>query len=418
MTTDVTTRPRAATRSRLPLLAARPRVEDHQERGSRRRHADITQHEIDALTRRHNLADAHTHQRQSRAQRRIVASLPRLWYEAEQTLQRDLEDRFVTAFFELHRQPTALRTRRPLLSYAASISTGVVATYLMQRQMSVTMIEPCFDNLHDLLRNQRVPLQPLPEEALADVDGIHDQLCRHVTTDALFLVDPNNPTGFSLLTEGRRALQEVIRFCVERRKLLIIDRCFASFALMDPSVKTFDLYQLLESSGVSYLVIEDTGKTWPLQDAKCAILMASKDLYPAVYDIQTSVLLNVSPFTLNMLTGYLRDSRRDRFSSVRTLIDQNRKRLTAALADTPVRIGKPRVNVSVAWLDISGLGLDATSFHQRLLRRDVYVLPGTFFFWSDHRRGDRFVRVALARAPSRFKAAVRLLALEARCHAR
>ncbi len=67
----------------------------------------------------------------------IVESLPRLWYEAERRLQRDLERDFIAAFFELQRQPTALRLGRPLLAYAASISTMVAATYLMQRKMSV-----------------------------------------------------------------------------------------------------------------------------------------------------------------------------------------------------------------------------------------------------------------------------------------
>ena len=172
----------------------------------RRPHADITQHELDALTRRHNLADAHTHQRQSPSQRLIVESLPALWYEAEERLQADLEREFVTAFFELQRQPTALLLGRPLLSYAASISTMVVAIYLMQRRLSVTLIEPCFDNLHDLLRNHGVPLSPLPEEALAASDDLYQTLRQRVTTDALFLVDPNNPTGFTLLGGGRRAL--------------------------------------------------------------------------------------------------------------------------------------------------------------------------------------------------------------------
>jgi aspartate/methionine/tyrosine aminotransferase len=379
-------------------------------------YADITQHEIDALTRRHNLADAHTHQRQSPSQRRIVESLPQLWYEAEERQQRDLEQRFIRAFFELHRQPTALTTGRPMLSYAASISTMVVATYLMQRKMSVTLIEPCFDNLHDLLKNLRVPLEPLPEGALSEPDAIYDRLCRTVTTDALFLVDPNNPTGFSLTADGRRSLEEVVRFCVDRGKVLIIDRCFASFALMDPAFRVFDVYDLLESSGVSYMVIEDTGKTWPLQDAKCAILMSSRDLYPAVYDIHTSVLLNVSPFTLNTLTRFIRDSQQDGFASVREVISTNRAELTAVLRNTPVRISKPRVNVSVAWLDISGLGVDATTLQRRLLEREVYVLPGTFFFWSNHSRGDRFVRVALARDPAYFRAAASELAREVRGH--
>jgi aspartate/methionine/tyrosine aminotransferase len=381
-----------------------------------RPHADITQHEIDALTRRHNLADAHTHQRQCPSQQLIVESLPQLWYEAEDRLQRDVEQDFLTAFFELQQQPTALRTGRALLSYAASISTMVVATYLMQRKLSVSLIEPCFDNLHDLLKNQRVPLQPLPEDTLADVDAIYDNLTRQVTTDALFLVDPNNPTGFTLLRDGRRGFEEVVRFCVDHDKLLIIDRCFATFALMDGTLDWFDVYELLESSGVCYLVIEDTGKTWPVQDAKCAILTASKDIYQAVYDIHTSVLLNVSPFTLNMLTRYLRDSKRDGLRSVRTVIDTNRNVLAGALAGTLVRIHQPRVNVSVAWLDIARLGIDARSFQQQLITRDVYVLTGNYFFWAGPSRGDRFVRVALAREPAAFRVAARHLAQEARCY--
>lgn len=382
------------------------------------RHADITQHEIDALTRRHNLADAHAHQRQSLTQRLIVERLPAIWYEAEDRLQWDIEQDFITAFFELHRQPTALTTGRALLAYASSISTMVVATYLMHRKMSVTLIEPCFDNLHDLLRNQRIPLNPLPEADLADVAKIRENLRKKVTTDALFLVDPNNPTGFTLLRDGRSAFEEVVRFCVDRGKLLIIDRCFASFALMDGSASWFDIYELLESSGVSYICIEDTGKIWPLQDAKCAILMASRDIYPALYDIHTSVLLNVSPFTLNMLTRYLRDSDNDGFASVRSVISTNRTELSLALAETQVKLTQPRVNVSVAWLDISALGVDSRSFQRKLLARDVYVVPGTFFFWNEKHRGNRYVRVALAREPRMFRAAVQQLALEIAHNAR
>jgi aspartate/methionine/tyrosine aminotransferase len=382
----------------------------------KRHHTDITQHEIDALTRRHNLADAHTHQRQSFSQQLIVESLPRLWYEAETRLQRDLEREFITAFFDLQRQPTALRLGRPLLAYAASISTMVVATYLMQRKLSVSLIEPCFDNLHDLLKNQGVPLSPVPEQDLADAGAIYHNLRRRVTTDALFLVDPNNPTGFTLLSDGRRGFEEVVRFCVDHRKLLIIDRCFASFAMVDGGVSWFDLYELLESSGVSYLIIEDTGKTWPVQDAKCAILMSSADLYPAIYDIHTSVLLNVSPFTLNVLTRYLEDSKRDGLQSVRAVLETNRAVLAEALVPTCIRMHRPRAKVSVAWLDIADLGIDAASFQKRLLAHDVYVLTGNYFYWNNPRRGDRFVRVALAREPALFAPAAAKLAEEARDH--
>ncbi len=41
----------------------------------------------------------------------------------------------------------------------------------------------------------------------------------------------------------------------------------------------------------------------------------------------------------------------------------------------------------------------SVNFQSKLLARDVYVLPGTFFFWNEPHQGNRFVRVALAREP-------------------
>lgn len=112
---------------------------------------DLTQHEIVGLATAFNLSDAHTHQRQSRTQRAIVDSFPELWYRAEDALQAESEQAFIDAFFRLHGQPTALEKNRALLSYAASISTVIVGMYLRQRRLSVTLVEPCFDNLHDVL---------------------------------------------------------------------------------------------------------------------------------------------------------------------------------------------------------------------------------------------------------------------------
>src|SRR5579862_7215437 len=110
---------------------------------------DITQHEIRALKRTYNLADAHTHQKQSPTQRKIVGDLPRLWYDAEARKQADLERAFVESFFSLHNQHSVLRKPTGVyLTYAASISTFVAAMYLRARNMKVALIEPCFDNLH------------------------------------------------------------------------------------------------------------------------------------------------------------------------------------------------------------------------------------------------------------------------------
>ncbi|MGW6390374.1 aminotransferase class I/II-fold pyridoxal phosphate-dependent enzyme [Streptomyces sp. NPDC055103] len=322
---------------------------------------DLTQHEIQALLTEFNLADAHTHQRQSAAQHKIVARLPELWYEAEEGLQATYEQRFIEAFFRLHRQPTALAKQKTLLSYAASISTMVVAMYLKQQRMAVTLVEPCFDNLHDVLSNMGVPLYPVEESALHDPDRIYAELKRRVRTDALFLVDPNNPTGFSLMQHGRKGFEEVVRFCKDHNKLLIIDFCFASFTLYDSELVRFDVYELLEESGVRYLAIEDTGKTWPVQDAKAAMLTASDDIKEEVYNLHTSVLLNVSPFVLNMLTQYVENSEADSLASIRDVLDVNRAAVRETLQGTILEYQEPIAKTSVAWARIQ---------HPELTRRN------------------------------------------------
>lgn len=369
--------------------------------------ADLTQHEIQALRTRYNLADAHTHQGQSPAQQAIVARLPELFHASEHRPQAFFEERLTDAFFRLHRQPTAAALGRSLLSYSASVATMVAAMYLNRSGRSVSLVEPCFDNLTDLLRNMRVSPVALPESVLHRAEDVYGSLAAHVRTDAVYLVDPNNPTGFSLAAQGRRAFGELVRFCADHGKLLVLDFCFASFALCDEKVGRFDVYRILEDAGVSYMAIEDTGKTWPLQDAKCSLLTTSADIHAEVYNLHTSVLLNVSPFVLNVVTEYIEDSIRDGGASVRDLVARNRAAARAAL-DGPVLVLQDAVvETSVAWFRITPPGLTATRLHAVLLDSDVYVLPGTYFHWADRQAGERYLRIALARDPEMFDEAMR-----------
>ncbi|MBP2328746.1 aspartate/methionine/tyrosine aminotransferase [Kibdelosporangium banguiense] len=362
---------------------------------------DLTQHEIQALKTKYNLADAHTHQRQSASQDAIVASLPDLWHESEDNLQSDAERRFLDAFFRLHKQPTAAAMQKTLLSYSASVSTMVAAMYLQQRNMSVSLVTPCFDNLVDLLRHMGVELGSFPEEWLHDLDSVYDRMSG-VTTDAIYLVDPNNPTGFTLLKDGRSGFAELLRLCKDTGKLLIMDFCFASFVLCAQGMDRIDIYRMLEESGVTYMAIEDTGKTWPVQDAKCAMITASEDIREDVYNIHTAVLLNVSPFVLNFLVRYVEDSIDDGFASVRDVITENRAAAREALAGTILEYVEPVVDTSVAWFRITQPDLTASQLQSQLFDHEIYVLPGTYFYWDDKEKGERYIRIALARRPEEF----------------
>lgn len=378
--------------------------------------ADITQHEIEALKTRFNLADAHTHQSQSASQRRIVENLPNLWYSAENHSQYQSEQEFIETFYRFHGQHRALQRRDQIyLVYAASIGMHITATYLRKHQMSVGLIEPCFDNLHDLMKHLQVPMTPLGEHLFQEPSAVYRNLQEHAKhLDAIVLVDPNNPTGFSLFHPNAEAFREVVRFCVDHDKLLVLDLCFAAFILASGG-KRCDVYEILEDSGVRYIAMEDTGKTWPMQDAKCATIMPSRQLNDEIYPILTSVLLNVSPFILKLVTRYIQDSAADDCASISEVLDTNRQRAREKLEGSLLRYCEPQVMTSVAWFEIQDPDLSADQLQAYLLKHQIYVLSGKYFYWHNVERGQRYIRVALARDPHMFGQAMAALrrALEA-----
>jgi len=370
---------------------------------------DITQHEIEALTYKYNLADAHTHQSQSPTQQEIVRNLPKIWYDSEQKLQSESEQRFIENFFRIQEQHGGLKTNNTLLVYAASIGMVITANYLMKKQMSVSLVEPCFDNLHDILEHMQIKMQPLNEEWLYGAEKIYSHLEKNVHSDAIFLVDPNNPTGFTLFSHGRKAFEELIRFAKDKKKLLIIDFCFATFLLPGKNLEVFDVYELLESSGVSYITMEDTGKTWPVQDTKVALIKTSQDIFPEIYNIHTAYLLNVSPFILNLLTEYMLDSEKDDFASVYNLLERNREIVKKELEGSLLEFQEPKAKVSVAWLKIKDTNIKSSNLQEVILKAGVYVLPGRYFYWNNPSEGEHYIRIALARNTDVFEPAIKKL---------
>ncbi len=359
---------------------------------------DITQHEIEALKTEFNLADAHTHQSQSPTQRQIVADLPAIWYQSERQTQYQSEQAFIETFYTFHGQHTALKRKEDIyLVYAASVGMHITATYLMQKQMRVGLIEPCFDNLPDLMRHMQVPMSPLDESMFFDTSKIYENLMeKAIMLDAICLVDPNNPTGFSLFADGSEAFEEVVRFCNDYNKLLILDFSFSAFILASGK-KRYDVYEILENAGATYISMEDTGKTWPIQDAKVSSILCSKDINDEVYPIVTSVLLNVSPFILNIVTRYIQDSAADNFNSVSSLLDKNRDYAREVLHCDKLTFVESMIESSVAWFEINDPALTADELHAHLLKYNVYVLSGKYFYWHNADKGQRFIRLALAR---------------------
>ncbi len=373
--------------------------------------SNLTQYEAEALGQQFNYTNAFNQQSQPACQRRVIDKLPDIWMETEELKQNVFENRFLEIFYGVRGIENGLSSSNVMLHYSASIAIVHVANYLSKKNLSVSLIEPCFDSLFQVLEHQNIQISPLQEELLHDSDSIYENLVRHVQADALFLVDPNNPTGFTTLGEkNRKSFEEIIRFCKDYDKILIFDHCFASFLAFDNRVKLYDTYHLLEKSGVNYMVIEDTGKFWPIQSTKVGVLKVAKTLYQEMHDIYTSYLLNVSPFVLNFLSAYILESYHDNFYSIRSLLARNREVLKESLKGQILKVLDSDANTSVAWCKIQDSSFKSTDLQRFLIEeKGVHVLPGTFFYWNEPYRGEKYIRIALARDTENFIQGITLL---------
>jgi len=368
-----------------------------------KKYQDITQHEIEALKQKYNLADAHTHQSQSSTQRNIISNLDQLWFDSENSKQASLEKIFINKFFQM-KGIDNIDYKDVMLHYSASVSTIHIANYLLQKKLSVSLLEPCFDNIHDILNGFEINTSPIDESIFTGSD-IYNNLCDKIKTDCLFLIDPNNPTGFTFLDRKyKNDFEEVVRYCQDKNKILIIDYCFSNFILFREEVEFYNPYLLFEKYDLTYIAIEDTGKTWPTQDAKISLLTSSKNIYKDLYSIYTSYVLNISPFILNLLIKYIDDSVNNNFSSIHKLLDRNRNYAREKLKNTSISIIKPRVFTSVLWCESKKHS--AEHLHKILVEKDIYIIQGSFFYWKNKKEGKSYFRIALARDSELFFSAI------------
>ena len=266
----------------------------------------------------------------------------------------------------------------------------------------MSLITPTFDNIPDLLRQRGAALSPLSEQAIAS------RSYEGVDSDCIFLTSPNNPTGSLYVEEDFRKLFE---WAQEAAKVVIVDR---SFALFDQRA-VFDIYSLAAAfPQMILIVIEDTGKIFPSQDTKVALLVLPRSehanyakLYSSVAMHHSRMLLNVSPFSLAIVSAFLEDAQEGGLAYVREAVSANRHNLRAGLArvglSCPVDTRDSRVSVDL--VDVGTLGT-ASDVGLRLEANGVHVLPCDKFYWDRPKADSGRIRVALAREPESFNAAV------------
>lgn len=351
---------------------------------------NLTEEEIDALTAELNLADGHAYRPWSPDESSVIDGLGELFRTTDRRDQATIETAYVQTFLKAAGQSYRPQHFTHFMCFTASMGLEAIANFLRLRRLSVALIEPCFDNLHDILVRHKVPLSVISESLLqARPDEVTARL-QAVHSDALMLVSPNNPTGVQL---SWPALQAFVEFCRVNRRILILDATFRFFL---PASKVRDQYALLADSGIDCMLIEDTGKTWPTLEIKAPFFSVSPRLAPDLAHIYSDFVLHVSPLALKLLQGFIALGTDHVHAVVRT----NRRALLAAVEGTCVAASAEGY-MGVEWLAVTG-SMTASDVRDALARAGVRVLTGHQFFWSAPDKGSRFIRVALVRDPAMF----------------
>jgi len=368
----------------------------------------LTDFEIEGLYAPLSLADGHAYQDMPFAFRHVVRELEVLWVKAETVSVPLAEDRLRNASARLSSSAAMSEVACFKICPTASNATDVVAAVLADKSAATRMIEPTFDNLALIMKRRRVQLAALPEDQLmvAAEEGSLDVLLGDKSHAALFLVQPNNPTGRQL---NERAFRIIANLCAERGTILVLDN---TFRLYNRSL--FDDYAILDETGVSFMAIEDTGKVWPTQDLKASILSCSSDLARLVCEIYNEMYLCHSRFALTLLERYVTiTADLGLEATIWRHVDRHRALLRQALAGTALVIDPRSVDseISVEWLDCRQTGMNDLQLTAFYAERGLGILPGRHFFWaSGSQRCHQYnVRLALMKPRRMFEASLSLI---------
>lgn len=357
----------------------------------------LTRYEWIGLESAHNLADGHARQAQTAAMHIVVDTLGDLYRSAERGPQSTVQADFEERLYRLAGQHSVLTRPYPVQHhYSSSLSIEIVANYLRAHELRLGLLHPTFDNIPGIMRRHGIQLIEVDESVFESPSADR----HYVGIDALFLVTPNNPTG---LDPDPKALQQVIDECRYRGLLLILDFSFRHFS---DHLGSWDQYEYLDRSGVQFMGIEDTGKTWPTLDLKVGSLIASASSHDELQRTTDDLLLNVSPFIFTLISKYIDG---DQVLDCVDVARANRATLATALQDTPAVLEQTSSPMSVGWVRVPDTW-QSSLLTLYLSARGISVLPGGPFFWNRPELGERFIRVALMRPQDSFALAARTLA--------
>jgi aspartate/methionine/tyrosine aminotransferase len=363
---------------------------------------DLTQLQIRSLPEVYNFTDGHAHRPFDDAERQIAARLSTYFLDIERERHSEIERNYMDAFYGMYGQTINLDRTKYLFLSSASLSLEVTANFVRLKGYDLALIEPCFDNLANMFKRHNVPLQPFPDYYLEETPEQFEQHLQTITAKAICIVSPNNPTGITYTPE---IFQKLVEFCQREHRLLIIDSSFRAYK--DPDF-VFDEYKVLQESGIDYIFIEDSGKTWPTKELKVSMLAIAAQIYDEFFDIYTDFQYLHSTVVIRFLTDLVKASAADGLHTVKDVVAKNRQRLYSTLQGTFL---EPQENgfTSVAWLHITDTRFTGEQLCEILKAHGIFVLPGHHFYWTGAEEGQHYIRIALAREEAKFERAMQRL---------
>jgi aspartate/methionine/tyrosine aminotransferase len=349
--------------------------------------SNLTTMEVAALTDADgglNLTDGHARLVLSDPQAAIVARIPEMFALATQRPFREIEREAHAVFLRTIGQHSApVGTGRILSCYSSTLATDIVARALPSGA-AIAVLHPTFDNIADLFVTRGLRLVPLPEEALLAQDWPGPPV------SAIVVTHPNNPTGL-VTPEGH--LRSLAWHAARHGQTVIIDASFRG-QVRDAQ---YDTYAVLDEAGVDWIVIEDTGKLWPVHELKIGMLAYSSRTTLPIERAFSESLLSASPVVLQLVTALARDWADGGYERARALVETNRSVVKEAIEAVGLRLADPDSQISVARIELPDGGPDSALLYKDLLGRGVHVLPCVPFHWADREGGLRFIRLSLAR---------------------
>ncbi len=369
----------------------------------------LTDFEIDGLQSQFCLADGHAYQDLHPCYHKIIQTLPEIWQHAASQPIPEVERQFSLSFSSLIQSAALANFKNFKICPTASNSIDLIAAVLNCLQLKTVLIEPAFDNLALLLRRRGVNLSADNDAKLfaaAESNELDYLIPSLKDYGALFLVNPNNPTGLYL---SENAFKNIVTFCEKNGVLLLMDNSFRLYRR-----NFMDDYAILINSSVRFIAFEDTGKTWPTQDLKASLVYFSEDMAKLFTEIYNEVYLCVSNFSLSILAAFFDETTKIELREpIWDLVDARRSLLRKAIKNSTLSVSKFSINsnLPVEWLKCNTNKKNDLHVCQELKELGLAILPGRQFYWnssnlSDHQQN---IRISLMKPQKIFLAGLRIL---------